>query len=324
MASAVVGYTGGLSGAAWDNLVETAYDRQVEYYLRDQPQWMQLIDKRPAQQAMPGDTITLTLHNPFAALATTPLTESTDPDAVAAAAPTRVNVVMNEYGNAAITTLRLRDLGFTKPDAEIARLIGFNMADSIDQIIRSVADAGTNLLFLNGGVMKTSGGTLNGILATDIMGRNVATVSVKLLQRAKTLPRMGSYYVGVIHPDVAYDLQAENSATAWNAPHTVGGDTQAIYSGVIGSLQGATYVETTRTTFANNTATTPVRVYNTYYFGRQALVQAVAEMPHTVVGPQTDKLKRFFPIGWYSLMGNAIYRSAALVTAQTASSIAAL
>jgi N4-gp56 family major capsid protein len=316
--------TGGASGAAWDNMVETAYDRQVEYYLRDMPLWRQLIDKKPGQPAMPGDTITLTLHNPFAALATTPLTEIVDPDSVPAVAPTRVNVVMNEYGNAAITTLRLQQLGFTKPDAEVAHLIGFNMADSIDSIIKAIADAGTNLLFVNSGVLKTATGTVAAVLTTDIMGRAPATVAVKLLQRAKVQVKQDNKYVAVIHPDVAYDLQAETTATAWNAPHTVGTDTANIYSGVVGDYQGARYIETTRTTIAANTATPVVNIYSTYYFGRQALVEATAIDPHIIVGPQTDKLKRFFPIGWYCLFGNAIYRSQALVTVKTASSIAAL
>jgi N4-gp56 family major capsid protein len=316
--------TGGGSGQPWDLLVETAYDRQVEYYLRDMPLWRQVIDKKPGQQAMPGDTVTLSLHNPFAALATTPLTETTDPDSVPAVAPTRVNVVMNEYGNAAIATLRLTTLGFTKPDAEMAQLIGFNMADSIDAIIRAVADAGTNLLFVNSGLLKTATGTGNGVLGTDIMSRAPATVAVKLLQRAKVQPKQNNRFVGIIHPDVAYDLQAETTATAWNAPHTVGTDTEAIYSGVVGDYQGARYVETTRCTIAANTATPVVNLYSTYYFGKQALVEATAIEPHIIVGPQTDKLKRFFPLGWYCLFGNSIYRPTALVTVKTASSIAAL
>ena len=315
-------FTGGASGAAWDLLTETAYDRAVEYYLRDEPQWLQLIDKHPVQQAMPGDVVTLTLHNPFASLATSPLTETVDPDAVAAVAPTRVNVTLNEYGNAAITTLRLRELGFTNPDAEIAELIGRNMYDSVDSVVKAVADAGTNLLYVNGGVMKTSGGAVNSVVATDLLTRNPATAAVKLLQRAKVMPKMGNAYLSVIHPDVAYDLQAENTATAWNAPHTVGGDTSNIYTGVIGTFQGANYVETTRCTIAANSV--PVNVYNTYFFGRQALVSASVQDPHIVIGPQTDKLKRFFPIGWDMFAGFAIYRPQALVTVKTASSIGAL
>jgi N4-gp56 family major capsid protein len=316
-------FTGGASGAAWDLLTETAYDRAVEYYLRDEPQWRQLIDKRPVDQAMPGDVVTLTLHNPFAALATSPLTETVDPDAVAAPAPTRVQVTLQEWGNAALTTLRLQETAFTKPDAEIAELIGRNMYDSVDTIVRSVADAGTNILWVNGGAMKTTGGADASVAATDLLTRNPATAAVKLLQRAKVLPKQAGKYVAVIHPDVAFDLQAENTATAWNAPHVYGTDTAEIYSGAVGDFQGARYIETTRTTI-NSDGVSSGKVYSTYYFGKQALVEASAVDPHIVIGPQTDKLKRFFPIGWYGLAGWSIYRPQSLVQVRTCSSIAGL
>lgn len=318
-------FTGGASGAAWDLVTETAFDRAVEYYLRDEPQWRQLIDKKPVDQAMPGDVVTLTLHNPFAALATSPLTETVDPDAVAAAAPTRVQVTLQEWGNAALTTLRLRETAFTKPDQEMAELIGRNMYDSIDAIVRAVADAGTNILWVNGGVMKTTGGSNAAVIATDTLTRNPATAAVKLLQRAKVLPKQAGKYVSVIHPDVAFDLQAENSATAWVAPHVYGTDTAEIYSGAVGDFQGARYIETTRTTITTDgDSGDGDKVYSTYYFGRQALVEATCEDPHIVIGPQTDKLKRFFPIGWYALAGWSIYRPQALVTVRTCSSLATL
>jgi N4-gp56 family major capsid protein len=318
----ITNLTGGATGATWDLLTETAFDRSVEYYLRDEPQWRQLIDKKPVDQAMPGDVVTLTLHNPFAALATTPLTENVDPDFVTAVAPTRVQVTINEWGNAALTTLRLRELAFTKPDREIAELIGRNMYDSVDAIIRSVADAGTNILWVNGGVMKTTGGTDVGVTATDLLTRNPATAAVKLLQRQKVMPKQSGKYVAVIHPDTAFDLQAENSATAWNSPHQYQ-DTANIYSGAVGDFQGARYIETTRTTIQTDGAAGG-KVYSTYFFGRQALVEAAVEDPHIVIGPQTDKFKRFFPIGWYALAGWSIYRPQALVQVRTCSSIATL
>lgn len=316
-------FTAGASGANWDLLVETAYDRAVDYYLRDQPQWRPLIDKRPERQAMPGDTVTLTIHNTALALATTPLTETVDPDAVAPAAPTRVQVVINEYGNASLATLRLNKLAFTNPDQELAELIGRNMYDTIDALIRAVADTSTNILRMNGGVMKTTGGTDVAITTTDLLVRNPATVGVKLLQRKKVMPKVGELYLSIVHPDAAYDLQAESSATSWNAPHTVGGDTANIYRGNIGDFQGSRYIQTTRTTITG-TGAGGINVYSTYTFGRQALVEASVVDPHVVVGPQVDKLKRFFPLGWHAMAGWGLYRPEAMVITKTASSIGAL
>lgn len=316
-------FTGGASGAAWDLLVETAYNREADFYLRDMPQWRQLIDKTPTRLAMPGDTVTLTLHNTALSLATTPLTETVDPDAVAMPAPSRVNVTINEYGNPALHTLRLEKLAFIAPDPAIVEHLSRNMQDSIDQIIRSVADAGTNILWVNGGVSKTTGGADASVTTTDVLKRDPATLAVKLLQRAKVDPKQAGYYVSVIHPDVAFDLQAENSATAWTAPHVYGTDTSNIYSGVVGDFQGARYMQTTRCT-KTATGAGSIGVYSTYYFGREALVEVPVVEPHIVVGPQTDKLKRFFPIGWHAMAGWAIYRPQALVTVKTTSSMQGL
>jgi N4-gp56 family major capsid protein len=314
--------TGGGSGQTWDLLTETAYDRDVRYYLRDEPKWRQMCDVAPRAQAMPGDVVVLTLHNAMP-LATTPLTELVDVDAVQPPAPSRVSVTMNEYGNATIDTLRLETLAFTQPKREITELLGRNQQDSIDAIIRVVADTGTNKLFVNGGATLSTIGSAASVTATDIMARKPSVVAGKLLERAKVNKRSGGMWLGIIHPDVAYDLQAEVGATTWNAPHTSGTDTAAIYTGVTGSFMGTAYVETTRTTI-NTTVASPVNVYTTYVFGAEAIAEVPSIEPGTRIGLQTDKLKRFFPIGWYALFGHAMFRQAALVQVQTASSIAGI
>jgi hypothetical protein len=67
---------------------------------------------------------------------------------------------------------------------------------------------------------------------------------------------------------------------------------------------------------------TPVtKVFNTYFAGQQALAEAVAEEPHVVIGPVVDKLMRHRPLGWYGVLGQAIYRNEALYRVETTSSI---
>jgi hypothetical protein len=41
-----------------------------------------------------------------------------------------------------------------------------------------------------------------------------------------------------------------------------------------------------------------------------------------VIGPVTDKLMRQRPIGWYGVLGHAIYRNEALYRIESSSSIA--
>lgn len=308
------------TGATWDLIVETAFDRMVEYGLRDVPQFFDVADKHPANQAMPGEVIVLTKHVDLP-VATTPLSETVDPDAVGMVPPLRVSLTMAEYGNTSLHTLRLRELSFTNPPMEIAMLIGRNMVDSIDTVVRNVLDTGTNLMTLEGGILKTSGTAVNSITVNDVLDANTAATAVTLLRRRKAVPRNGELYVGIIHPDVAYDLMREAGSNTWVSPHQYV-DTAEIYRGEVGTFMGAKYIVTTRGTIAANA--TPINVYTSYYLGQQALAQAESIAPHVVVGPQIDKLKRFYPLGWHALEAWAIYRQEALQLVKTSSTVQAL
>jgi N4-gp56 family major capsid protein len=75
------------------------------------------------------------------------------------------------------------------------------------------------------------------------------------------------------------------------------------------------------TSGATITITPETRVFNTYFAGQQALAEAVAEEPHVVIGPVVDKLMRHRPLGWYGVLGFAVYRDEALYRVETSSSI---
>ena len=72
-------YTDTTSGSLGTSLVQTAYDRYVEFALRAVPLVRDVADKRPVQQAMPGSSVVFQIYTDLAA-ATTPLSESTDSD----------------------------------------------------------------------------------------------------------------------------------------------------------------------------------------------------------------------------------------------------
>lgn len=317
-------------GATWDLLVETAYDRAVEYALRDDPTWRSVVDTKPTRQAMPGDVVTMSFISDMA-LATTPLNELTDVTPPGQAPPTRVNITLNEYGNADNHTERLRQLAFVAPDPEIAEVLGRNENDSLDAVIRAIVDAGNFVLYRNSGVLVSSAAgnvtaTNNLIVAADVATAKTVTAAVALLRRRKVNPRAAGMYTAMIHPDVVFDLMTEApSANAWILPHAYV-DTQEIYKGEVGTYQGARYISTTRITAANNSV--PVKVYLTYFIGKQALAEAVGGNglgePRTVIGLQTDLLKRFYPIGWKALIGWAIYRQEAIQILRTTSSLQGL
>ncbi len=69
------------------------------------------------------------------------------------------------------------------------------------------------------------------------------------------------------------------------------------------------------------TVTPVTAVYRTILAGKQALAEAVAQEPNVVIGPVTDRLMRFRPIGWYGVLGFSLYRQAALYRIESSSSI---
>ena len=117
--------------AAMANLVQTAYDRALEFALRAQPIFRMVADKRPVQQAMPGSSVVFELYQDLAQQIT-PLNELVDPDAVAAGNPTTVSVTLNEYGNAILVSNKLDLFSFTDVTAGLVNQVAWNLVDSVD------------------------------------------------------------------------------------------------------------------------------------------------------------------------------------------------
>jgi N4-gp56 family major capsid protein len=98
--------------------------------------------------------------------------------------------------------------------------------------------------------------------------------------------------------------------------------TGAKVAAIDGTSVTVTIANTAAVTATTAITITPVtKVFNTYFAGQQALAEAVAEEPHVVIGPVVDKLMRHRPLGWYGVLGHAIYRQEALYRVETSSSI---
>lgn len=307
------------TGSLGTSLVQAAYDRYVEFALRAIPLIRDVADKRPAQQAMPGSSVVFQLYSDMAK-ATSPLTETTDPDAVALGNTTSVSVTLNEYGNAALATRKLELFSLSDVDPAIANIIAFNMADSLDELALTELRGGTNVIFSANSTGTVPTGT-TGIGTTNTLKSADVRKAVAKLRAGKAVPRMGELYWVGIHPEVSHDLRAETGAGGWREAH-VYNDSGAgqLWPGSIGTYEGAMFVESPRLYNATDGASS-ARVFRTIVCGQQALAEAVAEEPHVIIGPVVDKLMRFRPIGWYGVLGWKRYREAALYRIESTSSI---
>lgn len=305
--------------AVVSNVVQTAYDRLLEFGLRSDVLFRQFVTKRAGQQAMPGSSVVFQLYQDLAA-ALTPLTENVDPDAVAYSNTNTVTVTLNEYGNAALATAKLEALALTDVDPALANIMAYNCADSIDQLAQGVLAGGLNSIVTsgaNGATLAISATAPATARATVTNVGNVSVLSTAAVRRAVTelrtgnaQPTKGSWYGSVVHPRVSADLRAETGAGAWRDPHTYSAP-DAIWNGELGLYEGAYFVESPRCA-TGTTGVSSARTFNTYFMGQQALAEGVGYEPTIVIGPVVDKLMRHRPIGWKALLGWSVYRQAAL------------
>ena len=298
------------------NLVQTAYDRYVEMALRSQPLIRDVADKRPVQQAMPGSSVVFQIYADLAQ-ATSTLTENVDPDAVALSNTSTVTVTLNEYGNAALLTRKLGLFSLSDVDPAAADIIAFNMADSLDAVAMTTLRGGSNVLYGTGGATDPSSTVTVG--SDDTIATADIRKAVAKLRAGLAVPRLGSLYACYIHPEVSHDLRAETGSGGFQDLHKYDAS-ENFWPGFIGTYEGAYFIETPRMYNATD-GDTSTRVFRTILVGKQALAEAVAEEPHTVVGPVTDKLMRHRPLGWYGVLGWARYREAALYRIESTSSI---
>lgn len=124
---------------------QTAYDIAVYHGLRALLYYDALADVQSTSQSMEGAAVTFTLVADLA-VATTSLNESTDVDAVAAS-DSQVTLTLVEYGNAMITTKKLRSTGFISFDKVTAQLIAYNAGQSMDALAKTALAGGSNVRY---------------------------------------------------------------------------------------------------------------------------------------------------------------------------------
>ena len=305
------------------NLVQVAYDRMAYFSLRPELYFDQVADVRATNQAMPGKSVLFTIVNDLQ-IAPNALSEAQDVTPVSFS-DSQVTVTLNEYGNAMVTSAKLRGTAFVDIDPVVANVIGYNAGVSLDTIARAALDSGTQVAFGGGKTARNAITNADTITSTDIR-----TARARL--RAQNVPTFGGAYVGFIHPDVVVDLQSEtnvsNNLLTWRAPHTYSAPNE-IWTGDLGQYEGVRWIETPRAPVFTGAGSGSANVYGTLLVGRQSLAKAHAmadgngPLPSIVPGPVTDLLRRYVPLGWYWLGGYSIFRQASVYRLETGSALGA-
>ena len=316
------------TGSGTLDFSKAAYDRMAYFALRPELYFDQAADVQPTAQSMPGASVAFTIVNDLP-IASSALTETTDVSTVALS-DSQVTLTLAEYGNAVLTTAKLRGTSFVDIDPIVANVVGYNAGVSLDTIARAALDSGTNFQYASGlgaTTLQTSVTTRAGVASTNtISALDIRVARARL--RAQNVPTFGGYYIGFIHPDLVADLQGEtisgSNIQGWRAPH-VYAQPGEIWTGELGAFEGVRWIETPRAPVFQGAGASSTNVYGTIIMGRQALakthslVDGNGAFPHVVPGPITDRLRRFVPMGWYWLGAYGVFRQASVIRIESAS-----
>lgn len=314
------------------SFVQTAYDRLARFALRPELYFDQCADVKPTFQSMPGNAVIFNIVSDLAPAEST-INESSDVAAVSVS-NSQITVTLNEYGNATLTTALLRGTAFVDIDPVVANVVGYNAGISIDGVVRSVLQGGSNVYYPAAGA-ATSRATLTNssvVVATDLLK------GAKKL-RAKNVQPFNGLYACYLHPNVSFDIQNDaTSVSSWRAAHQLGA-LQEVWQGEVGTFGQVRVIETPRAPVLGGVSGSQFSggsysgsgttvVYASFLMGRESLAKAYSMQdgngpdPRIIVGPVVDKLRRNRPLGWYHLVGYGLFRTDALWRLESGSSLA--
>ena len=171
--------------------------------------------------------------------ALTPLTEGVTPNGQKLKMST-ISATVAQYGGYVELSDVLMLTAIDNNLMEATRVIAEQGAKTLDTITREVLNGGTNVQYGEGSksyryLLRGGAASGNDYLTIDAVRRAVRFLKVMNARR------INGDFVGIIHPDVAYDLMSD---TKWVNVKTYS-DPSGIYQGEIGKIEGCRFVETT-------------------------------------------------------------------------------
>lgn len=224
---------------------KTFYERTLLKRMLPNLEFYRHAQKKPIPEHE-GSTINFRRFNSLNP-ATTALTEGVTPSGSSLSISV-ITATAAQYGDFVEISDKLDMAGIDPVLTETAECLGEAAALTVDTLIRDVVSVGTNVLYANGRA------NTNAITATDVMTHTEVLKAVRTLKSANAKPLEGGYFIGLIDPAVAYDLQKD---TFWQDISKYNG-AENMMKGEIGRLGGVRFIETTNIKVANNTSSIPV------------------------------------------------------------------
>ena len=171
---------------------------------------------------------------------TTPLVEGVTPDGQALSV-SNLTARVSQYGGYVTYSDMLSLTAIDNIIVQATKAIASQAGRSSDTLTREVINAGTNVQYGDGSVQARSALAYTSASSNDNLTVKAIKRAVRTLE-GQDAPKINGSYVGIIHPNVKYDLLNDPE---WQYPHQYV-ETENIYANEIGRIAGVRFVENTR------------------------------------------------------------------------------
>lgn len=242
--------------------MKTFYDKTLIRLAEPELVHDQFGQKRPIPKNG-GKTIEFRKYTPLAKQLTE-LTEGVTPDGQKLTVTT-IEATVKQYGGYITLSDQLLLTAIDNNLLEAITLLSSQAARTSDTITREVLVAGTNVQYAEGQV----DGRASLAYTSEEDNMNLTVRGVRMATRtlkSQNAKKIGSTFVGIIHPDVSFDLMSDPE---WKYPHQYK-DTSNLYAEEIGEVGGVRFVETTEAKKFVNAGASSRDVYATMILGANA------------------------------------------------------
>ena len=185
------------------------------------------------------------------------VTEGADPTARSSAA-SRISATLTEYANMVFNSKLFMDTAIDGVKEQILKDLSKDAARAWDDIVLAAALGGTNKVFAGAATHRS-----NVISASTAAVKDVRK-AVRLLQLSSTPTFSDGFYVGLVHPDVAYDIQTD---TAWTDIVKYRDSVKYDIPNEVGRIWGVRFAIAPTIPVLANSGSAAVDIYRTLVFG---------------------------------------------------------
>lgn len=264
------------------------------------------------QQSNIGNTVTFNRYSPLA-IANTPLTQGVNPADTTITA-TQVTATLAEYGNTLRLAKFLSTTSIDKGNKEKIEILGQNMGETLDQLVRDELFAGATVQYAAGVAGLTS------ITTSTVFNATETSKVVANLEQGKAMPYADGFYIGKVQPKTKYDLIHD---TIWINAKTYS-DVKKLYTGEMGELYQVRFLLNKNGKVEASTA----NVYSNFIHGDQAfgVYDLEGDMPELIIkisGPQdtSNPANRYSTASWAGSFATKTLNPAWVINLKSGSSL---